>query len=639
MSSTIQRCPFRIAALALLMMASTLPGCRGNVALQPDEPAHPPVGAPPTQVPPPAGVGLVANDSKLRSWWHDNGERNDSTPVADGKVRQSTEYEVMLSTVSSPGRSYRSFVYMSIPRSGRGKQGYTEEDGADFAASAQLSMSWSSFLYSADTWVEVKLTNSGTIASADDVVIRPTTLNFQKQMVDHKTVRIKVPYSPDGYRFSVEFPSEQTTVYNDMSGISGQPTTTAGGGNREIHTEPRNAMLVFAAPMLAGGDADRLVPNPDLDSIHYVPPGEVRNLDSIQQQVVYFAPGTYYMPWNYHARLPPNVRWVYLAPGAYVKGAFQFPAGQASFKVSGFGVLSGEKYVYEPDVDNGYLHSTAPDCHGSCVKMLRFESGNHPQHLDLHGITVSEPPYHSFVVYGYEDQFAMTVEQYKQVGGWYWQTDGIELYKGSTLRNVFFHANDDVLKLYHSNVEASNVQVWKSENGPVIQWGWVPRNIENVHVDGVDIIHNRIYWKDVKYNTCIINSSTHYADMGSTTTADPGTLVKDLLLENIRSEGMNNCAMRLHALSNWENIHIRNLAIEAWNGLDAYSQQSRFQAFTNSAGVAVTIGNETSQHNGLAIESYTVGGTLISKAGNNWSSNDLGRLNFDGALWENWDAR
>src|SRR5699024_7289461 len=93
---------------------------------------------------------------------------------------------------------------------------------------------------------------------------------------------------------------------------------------------------------------------------------------------------------------------------------------QDSYKVTGYGVLSGERYVYEADTREGYRHRTeSTDCHADCVKMLQFASKDDPQHLDLHGVTIAEPPYHSFVVYGNEDTFTMDVRRYQQVGSWY----------------------------------------------------------------------------------------------------------------------------------------------------------------------------------------------------------------------------
>src|SRR5690606_36257471 len=117
---------------------------------------------------------------------------------------------------------------------------------------------------------------------------------------------------------------------------------------------------------------------------------------------------------------------------------------------------------------------------------------------------------------------------------------------------------------------------WKAENGPVIQWGWAPRTMNDVHVNGVEVIHNRMHRDD--HNSCIINSARHFRDPSSRSLADPKTRVSRLLLENIRSEGRNLCAMRLYALSSWEDINIVNLWIEEWNELAVEAQASKFEA-------------------------------------------------------------
>ncbi|MDB6042496.1 MAG: Dextranase [Gammaproteobacteria bacterium] len=577
----------------------------------------------------------LSEGAELQTWGHANAELNDSTAVAAGNVRRSTIYAVRVATRAAPQVFHDSFTYMSLPRSGRTKEGYSSNDGAEFAAQAKMTMSWTSFLYNADTWVHVEIKEGPALSSADEVTIRPSTLNFQKELVNQKTIRILVPYSSGGYRFSVEFKGEQLTSYKDGSG----GLTTSASGNPAVHTEPRNAMMIFAEAMPTGGDADRLVPATASHSIYYPRPGKVSNLQQVTQQVIYFRPGTYYMDWNYHANLLPQVRWVYLAPGAYVKGAFQFRSGPTDLKVTGFGVLSGEQYVYEPDRANHYRHraASAPDCHGTCVKMLEFAAGPEPQHLTLDGITVANPPYNSFVAYGDVQRFTADVSRYKQVGGWYWQTDGVELYQGSSIKHAFVHSNDDVLKLYASHLTVEGVVVWKADNGPVVQWGWEPRNITDVRVNGLDVIHNRMY--SDSHNSCIINSARHYLDPSSSTLADPAKHVTNLFLENIRSEGKNLCAMRLYALSSWDNIHIRNLWIQEWNELDVRTQANKFEALSNDKGERVVIGNEVRDRRGLSIENYVVGGERIRKSGENWRADRPGRLDFDPSLWDNWDAR
>ncbi|MBD2818480.1 hypothetical protein ID867_14705 [Streptomyces parvulus] len=59
----------------------------------------------------------------------------------------------------------------------------------------------------------------------DQVKIKPSSLNFAKELVDNRTVRVKVPYSSAGYRFSVEFDPQLYTAYNDMSGPRPTPAS------------------------------------------------------------------------------------------------------------------------------------------------------------------------------------------------------------------------------------------------------------------------------------------------------------------------------------------------------------------------------------------------------------------------------
>jgi hypothetical protein len=587
------------------------------------------------------GACSVVKDP-VQTWSHPNSEENASTAVAPDNVRRSTVYRVRVAPVAQPGKAQDAFVYMSIPRSGLAKTGYTGEDGAEFSVQAAMTLSWSTFLHATDVWVYVELVDGPALTSADEVTVRPTRLTLQKELVNETTVRIRVPKTPEGTRFSVEFDSQQMTSYEGPDGA----LTTESTGNRAVHTEPRNGLVIFAEPLLTGKNTQRLKPDPQSTSytIHYPAPGRIANLHEVTDRVIYFRAGTYYMGANYHANLQPGVRWVYLAPGAYVKGAFQFHAAPTGLSepavmgVTGFGVLSGEQYVYEADRANGYRHRAAstPNCHGTCVKLLEFASAPSAQALTIHGITMANAPYHSFVIHG-TPTMAATVSHGKQVGGWYWQTDGFEMYDNSTMSDMFLHLNDDAIKLYGSNTRVDRIVVWKLENGPVIQWGWTPRNIRQVVVSGMDVIHNRMHRDD--HNTCIINSAKHYLDPGSDLLADPQALVSGIRLLDIRSEGMNLCAMRLYALSNWQNIQIENLWVEKWNGLDSARQASRLEVLSNEAGSSVSIGNELVEHLGLSILNYRVAGEHITKEAGNWRSNGPGRLDFDAKLWTRWNAQ
>lgn len=603
----------------------------------------------------------VADEPNLKTWWHDSNIETTGAFNSGETVRRSTEFDITIAPGNNANQRFKSFDYMSVPRRGLGANhvdgcvspadGYCR-DGADFSATAGATMSWTSFLYDQDgAYVYVQ---SEHYTNENDVSIRPKRLQSQLTIepVNSDTVRIFVPYIQGGVRFSVEFDSVAMTTYTNEQSNGPLTDSNPNGNLQSVHTEPRHSLLVFAEPMLSASEQQDLIPPLTASSTVHVAQSGFVDLDSIDKEIIVFPAGEYYMGENNHAYLHENTRWVYLAPGAYVKGALQFRGVEHDFKVTGFGVLSGEQYVYEADKTNGYQRRliTQDNCHGDCVKMLEFASSVENQTLTVQGITIANPPYHSFVVYEdalngnaqFASTFDTTVNSYKQVGAWYWQTDGIELYEGGEMQHAFLHANDDVLKIYHSDVAIDDVVVWKGENGPVIQFGWVPRNIENSTVTNVDIIHNQMYWSDVKHNHCIINSARHYQDSNALNMADESQTIRNLRFENIHSEGQNLCAMRFMMLSNWYDITVKNLTLDTLNGLSANSQQSTFKrgldSVTNNP-MGIGFANySTLENHGLTIQNYCVNGQVIGKYDGNWQSSELGRLNFDGDLWDHWNA-
>ena len=153
-----------------------------------------------------------ADTPTLKTWTHANAVAT-SQPVAGDQVRRSQFYDASVTPAKGRKTGYPSFVYMSVPRGGKDKLGYTEEDGAEFTSKAGYTMSWSSFEYAADVWVNVTLKTGQAITSADQVTIRPSDLGVTKRLVNSSTVAVKVPYSKDGFRFSVEFDPQQVTAY------------------------------------------------------------------------------------------------------------------------------------------------------------------------------------------------------------------------------------------------------------------------------------------------------------------------------------------------------------------------------------------------------------------------------------------
>lgn len=105
--------------------------------------------------------GSHGSPRRLQTWWHNSSEQQARRPTAPHAVRQSTNYGVKISLNEGQDMQWEeSFVYMSIPRSGAAKRGYATVDGAEYAAGAGLTMSWTSFLYAGDVWVSVNHSSS-----------------------------------------------------------------------------------------------------------------------------------------------------------------------------------------------------------------------------------------------------------------------------------------------------------------------------------------------------------------------------------------------------------------------------------------------------------------------------------------------
>ncbi|KAK5999151.1 Isopullulanase [Cladobotryum mycophilum] len=528
---------------------------------------------------PTASAASIANVAGLRTWWHSAAEVNTKTPVKDENVRQSGIYSVQIGIKSGDvesmcknGTFYDSFVYNVIPANGM-------EDQKQYASNYNQDQSWSSFLYS--TNVVIKITRSSKKTSP--VVIRPTKLNFPVTD-DGESIFITVPYSAHGHRFSVEFDDNLIPL----------PPSNA--------LEPSNALLIFASPF----EDPSIVPTPS-ESVVYPAQGRVTGLNTTKASTVYFAPGVYYLTGTDHMRLSPSVNWVYFAPGAYVKGAVEFHSTASAVKATGHGVLSGEQYLWYADPALGY--KKPDDANNNGVRMWSGNNGRNKQAFVLNGVTINAPPFNSMDWRGSLDLVTCIVNDYKQVGSFYGQTDGIELYAGSVLEDVFYHANDDTIKMYYSNVVAKNLVVWKLSVAPVVQFGWAPRNTENVTIDTVDVIHQA--YENAASNPGLFGSDNNYEYSKdglptNTRTADVTKVTRNITWSNFRSEGPSGCLFRIYALQNLENITIKNVWVESWEPAEMDTTESRLPPFYD-----VKTGNQVSISN-FVISGFTVGNTPVT---------------------------
>ncbi|KUI60894.1 Isopullulanase [Cytospora mali] len=579
-----------------------------------------------------ASENVTTSNSNLVTWWHDNGEINYQSPVQEGNVRQSHIYSTWVkSTSDSSATYYNSFVYETIPRNGQGQiitpgdpnSTTTEYDSITIEADVWITMAWTEFLYSSDAWVKVSRAGNNP-STADNVVIRPSNLDLTVTDDGEGNVYIHVPYRSQGYRFSVEFQDNLYSYHDGCDSTScdfiqdwhphGQYYAKYTDDTPVMSNEPHDALLIFASPFPTPDH----IPDESAPSTYVVQPGRVPDLSSINNTQVYFAPGTHWMTATDHAVLSSSVDWVYLAAGAYVKGAIQFTTTSPTIKATGHGVLSGEQYVYQANVADGYKNNQSNE---DCLRMWSgYSTAGLEQTFVLTGLTTNAPPFNSIDFTGDLESIAINQWDYKQVGAFFGQTDGTTLYAGSSVRDTFYHSNDDTIKTYGSDVQVRDLVVWKGKTAPTVQFGWASRNVSGITVDGVDVIH-------MKYNA----NSSHPSIIGAnqiynypeteTDTADLRSTVKDIYFGNIRAEGIGGNLMRIVPLANYHNITIENVSLGNFSTRSTGIYRSELPLWTDGSGNNVSLTD-------FVIRNFTVGGQRILPSLGNAGPDGLGGLNI-----------
>ncbi|CAD6583143.1 MAG: hypothetical protein ASARMPREDX12_001185 [Alectoria sarmentosa] len=585
-------------------------------------------------------VNRTASNSRLHTWWHSTGEYNSQTPVLDGNVRQSGNYSVQVSTSSNTSdlsSYYDSFVYETIPRNGMGNILNpldpailsTNDDGITIESAIGMTMAWTSFLYSEDVSIKITRLDGGSTA-AGNVIIHPTTLDYAKTEVNGD-IYITVPYSVRGVRFSVEFTDNLYEFHSNCAisctvGGLVQNTNPSGESywqepfdsrNPVVGIEPLNSLLIFASPF----PPPDMVPNPTSPTSFVVEPGLVTDVNTTDKNTVYFNPGVYWFSSVAHAALSSSVDWVYFAPGAYVKGAVSFSTMAPTMKATGHGVLSGEQYVYQANVEAGYCNDQSNQ---NDLRMWSGVSSNDQQTFILNGVTINAPPFNSMDFTGNLATLSLQVSDYKQVGAFFGQTDGLENYPGSTVQDVFYHSNDDTIKTYYSNVTIERVTVWKGTTAPTVQFGWASRTLENILVTDVDIIHSRYPSNSSHPSLVGLNQLYSQPDETYPYTANVDNSVRNVTFSNFRSEGISGGLFRICPLETFDSFLMDNFWIEDFSPAVTAIEQSELPQFFDATS------KEPVGISGFVVRDFTVfaNKTAVTQEAGNWDIGSLGSMNI-----------
>lgn len=388
--------------------------------------------------------------------------------------------------------------------------------------------------------------------------------------------------------------------------------------NPVVGVEPLNSLLVFASPF----PAPDMVPDPTSPTSLVVEPGLVIDVNMTDKNTVIFNPGVYWFSSVAHATLSRSVDWVYFAPGAYVKGAVSFNTIAPTMKATGQGVLSGEQYVYQANIEAGYSNEQSNQ---NDLRMWSGVSSNDAQQtFILHGVTVNAPPFNSMDFTGDLTTLSLQVSDYKQVGAFYGQTDGLENYPGSIVQDVFYHSNDDTIKIYYSNVKIERITVWKGTTAPTVQMGWASYNLENILVTDVDIIHSRYPSNSSHPSLVGLNQLYSQPDETYPYTANVDNRVRNVTLANFRSEGISGGLFRICPLETFDSFLMENFWIEEFSPAVTAIEQSELPQFfdaTTKEPVGII---------GFVIQNFTVftNKTAVTKEAGNFDIRSLGSMNI-----------
>lgn len=319
--------------------------------------------------------------------------------------------------------------------------------------------------------------------------------------------------------------------------------------------------------------------------------------------------------------LHPNTYWVYLAPGAYVKGAIEYST-QSDFYATGHGVLSGEHYVYQA---NPTTHYQALKSDATSLRMWWHNNLGGGQTWYCQGPTINAPPFNTMDFHGSPD-ISTRISDYKQVGAFYFQTDGPQMYPNSQIHDVFYHVNDDALKTYYSNVTLARAIIWKGHNDPVIQMGWASRDVRGVTLQDLYVIHTRYIKSKMDVPSAIIGASPLYdpdpkAGRGPADPVDSNKCIS-MTISNLVCEGPCPALLRITPLQNYRNFVVRDVAFP--DGLQVGGIGTGESIVLAAGGVEL----------GVTISNWTVGGKRVTMETSQKDS--LGQLNIDMSYWGQW---
>ncbi|XP_064614640.1 dextranase-like [Liolophura sinensis] len=350
-------------------------------------------------------------------------------------------------TLTQRGPTFPSFTYISTSN-------HRMKDAS--SVKPNRSVSWTSFAFTS-TPVTVEIYAARSFSKC---YVRPRRYNIPCHRITSNVARFDVPHN--GLTMSVEFDTDQSSTTKDIT----------------------DKLFIF-------------VDEPET----HVPL-------KTDPSVMFFDVGVHDLNGQLH--LPPGIRQVYLAPGAFLQGGFITTASHP-VNITGRGIMSGAIYPFH---DNRFVWG-----------LVNMDKGSN--HL-LEGVTLVDSPQ-----FFYRGQSSFnTVRNVKMLAPWTYNSDGVGIGMDGLVEDSFIWANDDTFKVYQSNLVVRRCVVWQAQNGAVFQMGWWPdRRMRNATLSNIDVIHTD--WCTFRGENCRISDNDAVLDLGGQTN-DFET--SDVEFRNIRIE-------------------------------------------------------------------------------------------------------
>ncbi|KAI6778000.1 Dextranase-like protein [Emericellopsis cladophorae] len=192
----------------------------------------------------------------------------------------------------------------------------------------------------------------------------------------------------------------------------------------------------------------------------------------------------------------------------------------------------------------------------------------------------------------------------------------------------------DSINTYYSDVLCEHMTVWKTNNAPMIQFGWYTRDVDNVTVNAVQVVHTRCQTQQVFWPRGIAGSAVSYLDQASTRTADVSKTLSNYSVTNARCEGICPNLVGINPL-NIDTFLMKNIWIETLPTEVTDVGKSTFRVFIDEEGNEVQLGAQSPGGIGLVIEDFYVGDEKFGFENDNWRRGQLGQIDFD----EHWDGK